>query len=85
MKRVYVAAVASLIIVSIVIMNAGILFLCISCDGSCGSSGHGGMLDWVCPEFYFPRSSSISMIVVGVIGVIISIVLLLRKINKEEK
>ncbi|MCL2540399.1 MAG: hypothetical protein FWE53_03085 [Firmicutes bacterium] len=48
----------------------GAVLLGVSCDGSCGSDVHGGMLTWVCPKFWFPPVFSVGMIVFGGIGAI---------------
>ena len=72
------------LIVSLCFVALGIVFLIISCDGSCSSDVHGGMLTWVCPKFFFPKSSSIEIITIGSICAIITVAFLLLLIIQQK-
>jgi hypothetical protein len=47
------------------------------CDGYCGRHpSHGGMLTAVCPDYLFPTTQKVAILVVGGLGVVISTTLL---------
>jgi len=78
MKRIIALVV---LVASVAVMVAGIVLLFISCDGSCGSTSHGGGLLRDCPKlFYFSLTARIAVVVSGVLGILSSICfLILRK------
>ena len=80
---------ATLSVVSLAVITTGAIFLIVSCDGGCGDSSHGS--SWpallpICSEFYFPPTGSIFMIVVGGLGVFVSICVfvILQRRNKNK-
>ena len=58
--------------ISIALLILGMLLLLMACHGECGSDVHGGMLTWVCPRVYCPKVVSITMSVIGAVGMIVS-------------
>ena len=70
---------------SALILLGGILSLVFSCDGSCGATNHGGMLTWVCPQFWMPMPFHITVMIIGGVGIIATTVIFIWQLKKRDK